>query len=790
MPVVVNHLYEFGKFRVDADRGVLLEEDKAVSLTAKTFEILLVLIQHPNQTVSKDALLKAVWPNTFVEEANLTQHVSMLRKALGDSPQDRRYIATVPGQGYRFVAEVRELSRGEAGIDATAQETIVIEQHSREEITLQESRATGLHAQLSSWTSRIGVRTWIAMSVTIAAILIITVRTGSGHLSASGALSVKDSILLADFENSTGESVFDGTLKEGMAVELGQSPFLELASTQRVRETLRLMGRPAEAKVLMPLAREVCQRLGTKVLIAGSITRLGTTYVVSIEADNCADATTLAREQVEARNKEEVLPLLGKAASRMRARLGESLATIQKFDVPLEQATTTSLEALKAYSLGMEQRARAAEKEALPLFQHAIELDPNFALAYAQMGTIYRNLGESERSNECFKKAFDLRANLSERERLYLTARYYQALGETDKLIETYEVATAMYPRDPQPFSNLSAVYQVVGQYERAAAAAQSALALDPNRYVPYANLAMAYLALNRIDDAKQISQQASAGKHDSLYTHQVLFEIAMLHHDQAAMQQEMDWAHGTDRENDMLTTQAASLAAAGRLASAEQLFSRSWTSSQESGLSDSPAYSMAGAGLAEADFGDYKTAREHAAAALKIGHGIDAEETAAEALALSGDVRRAQELVDSLHQRFPRHSVLNHAALASTQAAIELQRNNPLKAIVLLEQAAPYDLCEFAGLSPVYLRGEAYRRAHRGREAAEQFQKILDHPGINASSQRHALAYLGLARSLMLTGDVVGARKAYADFFSAWSNADPDTPILQQAKREYGKIQ
>jgi DNA-binding winged helix-turn-helix (wHTH) protein/tetratricopeptide (TPR) repeat protein len=783
-------LYEFDKFRVNADRGVLLRGDQPIALTAKAFEILLVLIRHQNETVSKDALLKAVWPDTFVEEANLTQHISMLRKALGEAPQDRRYIATMPGRGYRFVAELREVPEGGVRDEHTDEETIIVDSHSRSQVVIQESESGGILATFSSWAARVNTTTRIVVSAVTVVLLVLALGIARDRRSAPATLGERDSILLADFENTTGEPVFDGALKEEMAVELGQSPFLDLASTDRVRETLQFMGRSPGERVQLPLARELCQRMGSTVLISGSIARLGSAYVIAVEALGCTDGTALAREQVEANSKEAVLPVLGKVAARLRAKLGESLNSIQKFDVTIEQATTSSLEALKAYSLGVERRAEGAEKDAIPLFEHAIELDPKFAMAQVQLGAVYKNLGETERASDYIKRAFALRDNLSEREKLYLTARYYDTVtGDIEKATETYETWGRMYPRDPRPFNGLSARYQIVGQYEKSAAAARDALRLQPNRYVPYANLAGAYLALNRFDDAKEVCRQASTARRDSLYTHQVLFEIAFLTHDQQTMQHEIDWAASAERENDMLNTQGNALAASGKLQAARQLFDRSWSSSLRNGLNNDAASSMAGEALVEADFGNYERARRQAMTALRLGHGIDATEMSAEALALAGDGEQSRAVAEELGKRFPRHTVLNSASLPAAFAAIEIQRGNPAKAIEVLQQALPYDLSEFSDLSPIYVRGQAYLRARAGKEAAAEFQKILDHSGIDPTSPRHALAHLGLARAFALTGDIATSRKAYEDFFALWSSADSDIPELRRAKLEYQKL-
>jgi len=781
----MKRLHEFGPFRVDPDRSLLLRGTEPVALTAKAFETLMVLIQHRQETVSKDELLKTVWPDTFVEEANLTQHVSMLRKALGETPQDRRYIVTVPGRGYRFVARVREVPSREGYGDAVMEEN-----HKGDGMTVKEEEADHAGSEAAS-TPKAKTVTWILICALLVVLAAIGATSRLKHWGNRSALSAKDTVLLADFDNFTGEPIFDGALKQGLAAQLGQSPFLDIVANDQVRETLRFMGHSPDERVQLPLAREICERAGSKALIAGSIGRFGRSYVVALEGLNCADATTLAREQVEADNKEQVLSALSGAASKLRQKLGESLSSVQRFDIPIEQATTPSLEALRAYSLAMEQRTLGMEKNSIPLFEHAIELDPKFAMAHAELGTVYTNLGETEHGGEYLKKAYALRGNLSEREKFYLTVRYYTVVtGQTDKATGTLEMWARIYPRDWIPFNGLSARYQVVGQYEKAANAAAEALRLQPNHYLPFANLALSYMRLNRFEDAAQVCQRSSAAHRDSIYTHRVLFQIAFLHHDQAGMQREIDWATGTDRENDMLAIEGLAQVTSGKLRAGRQLFQRSWATSQRNNLKDDAAFSMAGEALAEADFGNYERAHSQAVTAASLGHGIDAQETAAEALALSGDVSRAQAIAQDLQDRFPQHMPLNVVSLPTIFASIELQRGHPEKTIRLLQDAVPYDLCEFASLGPIYIRGQAYLRLHAGKEAAAEFRKILDHSGVDVPSPRRTLAYLGLARALKLQGDTAGARQAFQDFLSQWSDADADIPILRQAKIEYARQQ
>lgn len=761
---------------------MLLRDEEPVTLTAKTFELLLALIRHRHETALKEVLLGEVWPGTFVEEANLTQHISMLRRALGEAPQDRRYIVTVPGRGYRFVAEVDEDTETAGSEERAGEKRTGIEEEPPAKV---EGETPQVVAPRESWVH--GGRYFLFSGIVALAVLLVAVGIRSlRNGSPARILTEKDSVLLADFENTTGEPIFDGALNEGLAVTLGQSPFLAIVSRDRIRQTLPFMGHSPDERVQLPFAKEVCERLGSRALIAGSIARLGNAYVVSIDALECSDGSVFAREQVQAKNKEQVLPELGKAGSRLRKRLGESLASIEKFDVPIQEATTPSLEALKAYSLGVDQRAHGAEKESIPLFERAIELDADFAMAYAQLGGAYRNLGESERASEYYQKAFAVHRALSEREKLYLAVRYYEtAEGDIEKAIETNETWMRMYPRDPRPLNSLAAAYQVVGQYEKGVDAALAAIRLQPDNYTPYANLATSDLALNRFDEARQASEQADKVGRDSVYTHRVRFELAFLAHNETAMQREVEWGKHAQRQYDMTSAQARALTAAGKLSAARLLFEQAWATAQASGLNDHAAYSMASEALAEADFGNFHRARQLVERALKAGHGIDAEETAAEALAFCGDAQRAQKMIEDLQSRFPRHGPLVRASLPSSSAAIELHRANPGRALDMLEQAAPFDLSEFANLSPVYVRGIAYLRAGRAREAAGQFRKIVDHPGIDATSQRHSLAYLWLGRAYLAAGNKVDARQSYEHFLSDWSAADKDIPIFIEARRE-----
>jgi len=607
------------------------------------------------------------------------------------------------------------------------------------------------------------------------------------------ALTERDSILLADFVNTTGESVFDDTLRQALAVKLQESPFLNVVPEQRVRETLRLMGRSPDERMVPPVAREVCQRQNVKAMMAGKIAPLGSHYVISLDAINCLTGESLAGAQLEAASKEEVLRTLGKGASDLRGKLGESLGSIRKFDVPIEQATTTSLEALKAYALANRERARGTETQAIPLFQRSIELDPNFAMAYGRLGTTYSNLGQHELAIENTKKAFELRDRVSEPERFYLASHYYEFVtGELEKTIQTYQLWKQTYPRDWTPWNNLAVTYNQFGMYDKAIGEAQEAVRLEPNHVFPYSNLAAAYLGLNRFEEAKTICEQQTAkGSHDP-FTHVLLYFIAFIQGDATGMQRQAEWSKGKPSEDFMLANQAGAAAFSGKLQKARELYRQSVELSQRRNFKEPAGFSAAMEALTEAEFGNSRQARERVAAALALAPRAVAVQTiAAQALALSGSARQAQALADDLSKHFPQSTVVNAVSVPVIRASVEIERGNPTAAIELLQAAKPYELggTLFVSFVSSYVRGQAYLRARAGGEAAVEFQKILDHRGVNAVSPFNPLAQLGLARAHALAGDVAKSRKAYQDFFALWKDADPDIPILQQAKAEYAKL-
>jgi eukaryotic-like serine/threonine-protein kinase len=609
-------------------------------------------------------------------------------------------------------------------------------------------------------------------------------------------LTEKDTVVLSDFTNTTGDAVFDEALKQALAVQLEQSPFLNVLSDRKVSETLRLMGRPTNERVTQEVARELCLRTGSKALLGGSISRLGSQYVVGLEAIGCSTGDTLAKEQAEAASKEDVLKVLDTVASSLRRKLGESLASVQKFDVPIE-ATTPSLEALKAYSMGVQTQRDKGDAEAISFHKRAIELDPNFAMAYGALGVSYANLGQPSLAAANIKKAYDLRDRVSERERLRITAFYYAFVtGELEKEAQTYELWMKSYPRDSFPHGNLGANCTALGQYDKAVTETQESLRLSGNSVVGYNNLGQNLIALNRPDEAEAAFGQALARKLDGGALRLSMYYLAFLRGDSAGMERQMVWGTGKPgAEDPLLSAQSDTEAYHGRLAKARDFSRRAVDSAVRADSKETAALWQVNAAVREAEFGNLALAKQQVAAALTLAPGRDVKVLAALALARVGDIARAKTMVEELEKSDPLNTVLKLYWLPTLKAAIELNAGNTPQALVLLEAAAPYELGEpppmnMGTLYPVYLRGQDYLAAHNGSAAAAEFQKFLDHRGIVINFPLGALARLGLARAYAMTGDTAKARAAYQDFLTLWKDADPDIPILKEAKAEFAKLQ
>ena len=617
------------------------------------------------------------------------------------------------------------------------------------------------------------------------------------HFRKPPQLTDKDVIVIADFANTTGDPVFDSTLKEALAVDLEQSPFFNVLSDRKLSETLKLMGRTSGERVTRDVGREVCRRTGSKAVLAGSIASLGSHYAIGLKAVNCGTGDVLGAAEAEAEGREKILQTLGQAAATLRGKLGESLASVQKFDKPLDEATTSSLEALQAYTEGDRLAREKGDTDALPFLKRAVELDPNFARAYASLGVRYNNLGQASLAIANVRRAYELRDRVSEREKYYISCTYFTLVtGELEKAIQQYEVWIHDYPRDYVAATNLGVNYFTLGQFERAAAVTREALRLEPASILGYNNLGVAYFSMNRLDEAKSAFDEALARKLDGPYLRQSIYYLDFLRKDAAGMQQQLAWAMGKPGAEDiLLSAESDTQADYGRLRKARQLSAQAAESAKRNDSKETAAFWQANEALREVEFGNPADGLKQAREALALAPGRDVKVEAALALARGGDVTTAGKLVAALSQEFPLDTLMQNYWLPTVRAAIELQRHDSAKAIGILHAAVPYELADPPPFStgtmyPGYLRGEAYLAASNGGLAAAEFQKILDHPGVIVNFPLSALSHLGLGRARALSGDTVGARTAYQDFFALWRDADPDIPILKQAKAEYAKLQ
>ncbi len=634
--------------------------------------------------------------------------------------------------------------------------------------------------------------------VPAALVIVVSLIAGALYFRSRSAttLTEKDTIVLADFVNNTGDPVFDETLKQALAVQLEQSPYLNILSERKVASTLRLMGRSPDQPLRGDAARDLCQREGSKALLAGSISSLGNQYVIGLNAINCVTGDSIAKEQAQAAGKEDVLKALNGTAVDMRGKLGESLSSVQKFATPVEEATTSSLEALKAYSLGLKTLSAKGDTAALPLFKRAVEVDPKFAMAYGHMSASYSNLGEAGLAGENARKAYELRDKVSERERLYIDSHYFMtATGELEKAAQVFELSKQTYPSDRLPYTNLGFIYSLIGKYDKGLEEAREALRLEPNSATNYGNLGQDYLTLNRLDEAEAVFKQAEERKLESEALLAYRYQLAFVKGDGTEMARLVTTASGKPGTEDLLlAAQADTETWYGRVNKGRELTRWAVESAVRNDAKETAAVYQAEAALREAELGNRIEARTAVAAALKLAVNRNVQAMSALAMARAGDTAAADKLASELNKNYPLDTLVQGYWLPSLRAAIELERKNPNKAVELLQAAAPYELGQPTGwegfLCPVYVRGQAQLMLHNGSAAAVEFQKFLDHRGVVVNFPLAALARLGLARAYALQGDSTKARAAYLDFLNLWKDADPGIPILNQAKAEYAKPQ
>lgn len=609
-------------------------------------------------------------------------------------------------------------------------------------------------------------------------------------------LTDKDTIVLADFANTTGDAVFDDTLKQALAIQLEQSPFLNVLSEQKVDDTLKLMGRESSERLTRQLTREVCLRSNSNALISGSIGSVGEHYLIALKAEDCQTGNTLASTSAEAVNRNQVLKALGEAGNQLRGALGESLASVEKFNKPLVEATTPSLEALQALTQAQRLHAEKGDAAALPYYKRAVELDPNFAMAYADLGIAYSNLEQTSLAIENSRKAFDLRDRVSQRERFYIEAMYYSDVtGELEKANQAYEQCIKTYPRAATPYNNLGVNYTLLGQYEKSAAVSREAVRLAPDNGIPYGSLMSDYNSLNRLDEAQGVFEDAMAHKVDGPYLRQSRYNLAFLQGDAKAMAEQLAWATGKPGVEDWaFSYQSDTEAYYGRFDKARAFSQRAVDSALRADAAETAAGWQLQEALREAEIGNPGSARKLAAKALTLSSGRDVEVLAALAFARAGDGVYAQKLANTFEREFPLNTMIQGYWLPIIRAAIAIESGNAQQAVAALQAASPYELgspaeLPYAPMYPAYLRGIAYNRAGQPQQAAAEFRKMLDHHSIMGNSVLGPLARLHLARTQALNGDLSSARKSYQDFFALWKDADLGIPILKEANAEYAKL-
>jgi eukaryotic-like serine/threonine-protein kinase len=794
----------FGAFELDTAKGELRKAGVSLKLHPKPFRLLLLLTQHSGQVVTREEIQHCLWgDNTFVDfERGINYCVNQIRATLGDDAEKPRYVETLPRCGYRFIAPVNLVGATKLAIPSDCVSLAQDHTKAAARYVASTSSAQEIHAAPLHLAQEIAIPQTKSLARALIVALSLTAILTAGfvfYFHRAPELTDKDSLVIADFTNTTGDPVFDGALRQGLAVELEQSPFFNVISEEQTAQALRLMAQPVGVKVTGELANELCQREGGMAVLEGTVGNLGGEYVIGLRAENCQTGQTLAQSQVTASDKKQVLRALGKAATEIRSKLGESRGTVQKFNTPLEQATTPSLEALQAYSLGRTEMDRKGDNHAaVPLFQRATQLDPNFAMAYASLGTSYANLGENGLSADNTKRAYELRERLSQREGFYIEAHYYeQVTGDLEKARQVYELWAQTFPRDFVPPDNLVGIYTQLGQHEKLLELADESLRLNSTSGSAYADMTETYIYLNRFEDARATAEEALSKNLDTPKLHHELYLLAFIRNDAAEMLRQASWGAGKPGMEDVgLALEADTAAYFGQLRMARALSRRAVVSAQSAGEIETAAGYEAFSALRESLMGNSGEARQRVAAALKLSTGRDVLAAAALALTFAGDQSRSQALTADLAKRFPMDTIVKVNYLPTIQAQLALSRNNLSRAIEAAQATAAYELgvpvfTEYSqALYPIYVRGGAYLASRRSHEAAVEFQKIVDQRGIAQNKPMGALAHLQIGRAYAMQGDTAKAKAAYQDFLTLWKDADPDIPIFIAAKAEYAKLQ
>jgi DNA-binding winged helix-turn-helix (wHTH) protein len=771
--------FRFDAFELDATTGELRKGNILLKLQPQPFRVLLLLLERASQLVTRDEIQRVLWKDsTFVDfDHGINFSINQIRGVLADDAEHPRYVQTLPRRGYRFIGKVEA--------------SPLLKRAASQAAELQNIRTEGKPKSL------LGIKhSWLAVAgLTVLVVTLATVEYRLHHR--PPVLTERDTILVADFTNTTDDAVFDGALRQGLEMQLAQSPFLSLISENRVQQTLRLMKQPVGARLTPDLARDLCQRVGSKAYIESSIANFGNDYVISLKATNCVTGDSLAQEQVQALGKEKVLDTLSQAAAKLRGKLGESLGSIQKFDVPLAHATTRSLPALQALSRARDALNRGDYTASVLSCQHAIALDPNFAAAYACLSASYLDLGETTLAVANAKKAYTFREGVSELERFKLETSYnWNVTGDLEKARDVYELFVETYPRDADARFDLGNVYDCLGLHDKGLKQAREALRLEPESALNYSYLVYSYLALNRLSEARDAAKIALAKYPELASLRADIYTLGFLENDSAGMAQQVAWTAGKKGIEDVLLGYEADRSAySGQLTKAREQSLRAVASAEQAKLEETAASHQANAALQEALFGHRLEAQRLAAASLHRSDARDVRFATGLAMAMAGDSARPQSLSDDLLRRYPEDTLVRLSYVPVLRAQLALNHRDAAKAIETLRIASPYELLSSANpvlslsLYAVFVRGQAHLEAHQGNEALAAFQKILDHRGLVAFGPIGALSRLGLARAYSLQGDKAKARSAYEDFLTLWKNADPDTSILRQAKAEYAKL-
>ena len=793
MSLLGKYLYRFGPFDLDAEQRLVRRDGAKIPLPPKAFDVLLYLVRNPLRLVTKEELLREVWPDSFVEEGNLSQNIFLLRKAWTATEGDPRYIVTIPGRGYQFASAVEMVSDPPAaGIKLSSGDGVGLSAvHSTMRIVVHEeiddaspSLPTGFRATaLPSFPVK--RHRWWPAGVAIG---LLAIAAGSFFWwNAHRRLPSNQTIVLSDFENHTGDGSFDIALKKALEIDLAQSPYLNVMSDQEVVSTLQLMGRPLDAALTPSVTREVCQRSDRQVVVGGSIANLGSEYLVTLEATDCSSGKKLTEAKAEAVSKEKVLAALDSSADKLRHGLGESAQSVERFQVPIARATTSSLEALKAYSIGeyMVGRTGKEETETLPVFQRAVELDPQFAMAYAAIGSDYYNLSEYKLAAPYYQKAFDLSDHVSEKERLYIRAHYYaDTRKDIEQGLKEYQLWAETYPRDWGAWLNIANEYTQLGQYAPAIAAGEHAVRLDSTRGINYSVLARAYMRVNRYADAKAAASRAVAIGKDSYGLHATLYEIAFVQRDQAAMAREAAWGQGRPSEWFSLYVQASAAMTAGKYKQGEEFFHDAYKVAEREGLAETADDILIDEAIVEFDLGLPATAR---ATLTRVKQPDLDNHDLAFLKAELGDTAFAERSVAAYKSTLHPETLVTYIYLPRLQAEIDLQRGKALDAIAALDTTTPYELA--GGFTIANQRGRAYLLSGQDDGAIGEYKKILDHRGVDPISPLFPLAHLRLARIYKKAQRLTESRSEYETFFSMWNDADKTLPLLQDARREYDAL-